>query len=321
MTAIDHPPADHRPGRRPGPTLLHLGRDVARTLSPTRGPSRFLIAVAALFVLSTVAHLVVWAVDGGAWSGPVSWRKPIVFSASFALLLWATAWLLDRLPHRPALAWGLAGTLGLTSVAETALIAGQTWRGRASHFNDATATDSLIFGLMGALVALISLSLVGVYVWSFIERPARADDRRAAWWGFGLIMSGLGIGQWLVVLGNDYVVRNGAVPEVVLNGEAGVVKFPHAIAFHGIQVFMVVAAAAAALGLSEVVSARLMRLTIASYVAVMAFSLTQAVTGRATGDLTPLTVGLLAGAGVSAVWAIATVVAGVGDRNRALASR
>ena len=30
-------------------------------------------------------HLGVYALDGGPWEGPVSWRKPVVFSLSFGI--------------------------------------------------------------------------------------------------------------------------------------------------------------------------------------------------------------------------------------------
>ena len=30
-------------------------------------------------------HLGVYALDGGSWEGPVSWRKPVVFSLSFGI--------------------------------------------------------------------------------------------------------------------------------------------------------------------------------------------------------------------------------------------
>ncbi len=273
---------------------------VRRMLGPQRGPSRLLVMAALFWAVSAGFHLIVWAVDGGAWSGAVSWRKPIVFSASVGLLLWAVAWLLDRLPHRRRLAWSIAWVLVVSFVVENGLIIAQTWRGRASHFNTATTGDSVIFAIMGATVGVISLALVSVFVWSLIERPTNRVDRLAAFWGFALIMSGLGIGQWLVGLGNDLVAQSDQVPSPVTFGEAGVPKFPHAVAFHGVQLFMFVSAITGAAGVNVDRAVGTLRLTVAGYLGLMAYSLVQTTTGRAPGDVAPLSAALLAG-GVAAL--------------------
>lgn len=36
-------------------------------------------------ILSGLFHLGVFLVDGGAWEGPISWRKPVTFGLSFVL--------------------------------------------------------------------------------------------------------------------------------------------------------------------------------------------------------------------------------------------
>ena len=95
-------------------------------------------------LVSAAVHGGVALVDGGAWAGPVSWRKPILFGESFGLLLWSLVWMLRQLPER----WWIripAGMVAISSVLEVALITLQRWRGVASHFNRETpfdATDS-----------------------------------------------------------------------------------------------------------------------------------------------------------------------------------
>jgi hypothetical protein len=44
--------------------------------------------------------------------------------------------------------------------------------------------------------------------------------------GLLLVMTGLGIGQWMIQLGNEYVATRTAVPETVVYGQRGVAKFP-----------------------------------------------------------------------------------------------
>ena len=78
-------------------TLVH-------DLRPTRRPARVLYAGAAFWLASGLVHLAVLAADGWAWSGAVSFGKPLVFSVSIGLLLATAGWVLDRLPDRPRLA-------------------------------------------------------------------------------------------------------------------------------------------------------------------------------------------------------------------------
>ena len=77
-----------------------------------RRPARVLYAGAAAWLVSGLVHLVVLAANGWAWSGAVSFRKPLTFSVSIALLLATIGWVLDRLPDRPR----LAGTIAWTAI-------------------------------------------------------------------------------------------------------------------------------------------------------------------------------------------------------------
>ena len=51
-----------------------------------------LSAVGLVLIASGLVHLVVFAVDGGPWDGPVSWRKPVTFGLSFGVTLIAVTW-------------------------------------------------------------------------------------------------------------------------------------------------------------------------------------------------------------------------------------
>ena len=55
--------------------------------------------------------------------------------------------------------WWVAGPLAVASVVEYAAITSQRWRGVPSHFNDATAYDSAVFGVMAASVAVIVVAV------------------------------------------------------------------------------------------------------------------------------------------------------------------
>jgi hypothetical protein len=270
-----------------------LARGLAADLRPTRRPARLLYAGAAAWLASGLAHLVVLAAGGWAWSGAVSFRKPLTFSVSIALLLATVGWVLDRLPDRPRLAGTIAWTLLVSSTVEVGLITMQAWRGRASHFNSLAAGDAAVFAAMGIMVGVMSLCLVAVLVWSLVRPPADRLVRIAVIGGLLLIMSGLGIGQWIVQLGNQFVEARGAVPDTVVYGERGVAKFPHAVAFHGIQAFIVAAVLLRRGALAEAARRRVLRLLVWSYAAVLLFASAQTVTGRAPLDPSVWSVGLV----------------------------
>ena len=100
---------------------------------------RFLCWLAVAFLASAAVHGAVFLLGDRAWEGPLSWRKPLLFSFSFAAVSASIAWVMTFLPNRPEVGWPLAIAFALASVGETVLIAMQAWRGRSSNFNDRTA--------------------------------------------------------------------------------------------------------------------------------------------------------------------------------------
>jgi len=279
-------------------------------LRPIGRPARILYAGTVFWLVSAAIHLGALALDGWQWSGSVSFRKPLVFSLSMGLLLGTMGWVLNRLPHRPRLAGALAWTFLISSSIEVGLITIQTWRGRASHFNVFETGDALVFAAMGVTVGVMSLCLVGILVWSIIEPPTDPLVRLAVIGGLALVTTGLGIGQWIIELGNDYVAQQQEIPDTVVYGEEGVAKFPHAVAFHGIQVFI---ASAVMLGRSrheETARRQLMQLVFWSYSAMLVFASAQTVTGRAPLDVSPWSLGLAASV-AGLLIGLARIVAGL----------
>jgi hypothetical protein len=169
-------------------------------LKPEKTASRRLGVAASLLGVSAAFHLAVLIATGGDWSGAVSFRKPITFGISVGLLLWTCGWVMDRLPSRKRLEGVLAAVLVSSGLIEVALITTQAWRGVASHFNFATATDSIIFAAMGATIGLFSLALLGLTIWAVIQRPVDRTARLAALAGLALVITGLGLGQWVIAV-------------------------------------------------------------------------------------------------------------------------
>lgn len=281
---------------------------VVQELGPQSRAARILMTTAAGWAASAAVHIAVFAVDGGGLSGPVSWRKPIVFSISIGLTLWAVGWVLDRMPtSRPRLAGAIAWTFAVASTIETLLIVVQTWRGRPSHFNVFAAGDAVVFGIMGFMVAVMSLALITLFVWTLVEPPRDAATRWAVIAGLAAVVAGLGFGQWLIELGTRYASEFGAVPPTVMNADA-VAKFPHAVGFHGIQVLALLLALSNATALDLRERVRAMRMAVAGYSGLLVFATIQTVAGLPPLALRPWSLALLAGSGVALARAFSTVV-------------
>ena len=247
--------------------------------------SRRLGVAATLLVASAAVHLGVLLATGGDWTGAVSFRKPITFGISVGLLLWTCGWVMDRLPSRKRLESVLSTVLIGTGLAEVGLITAQAWRGVPSHFNFTTATDSIIFAAMGATIGVFSLALLAIAIWAVIQRPAERTTRLAVLAGMALVITGLGLGQWVIGLGVEMAEQLGRAPETVLAGEAGVAKFPHAMALHGIQLFIGASVLARLRHLSERRQINAVRMTVGGYFALVAWSIVHTNAGRAPFDL------------------------------------
>ena len=255
--------------------------------------SRWLGAGAALLGASAAVHLVVLLATGGEWGGAVSFRKPFTFAFSVGLILWTSGWVLDRLPARPRLERILAAVLIPSGLLEVGLITAQTWRGVPSHFNSATPQDGLIFSLMGIAIGVFSVGLGVIFVWALLQRPADRSTRLAVLAGMALVMLGLGTGAWIIGLGLEMTERLGHAPDTVIASEAGVAKFPHAMALHGIQLFIGVSIAAAMIGIPDQTRLRITRFVVAGYGLLVAWAIVHTNAGRAPTDLTGVEAALL----------------------------
>lgn len=279
-----------------------------RAITGLPAAHRFLIACGLLLLASGAFHGVVLLLSDTGWEGPVSWRKPILFGFSFGITVVTVAIVASALRMRSGVAWALLGSLGVASVAETALITLQTWRGVPSHFNFATGFDGAIFSAMGGLVAVVAVALVILTVLTFTSQ--RTDARSLAWAiraGMVLLLVGQALGGAIIAVGVPAAIADQAAvfgPEGVVFGEAGILKSPHGIAMHAIQVLPLLAWLAQVAGWKERLRIRAVVSAIVGYSALLGVSSFQAFTGQATLHLAAPS---LAVAGVAA--ALVTVPA------------
>lgn len=241
---------------------------------------RFVYLTGVLFALSGIFHTAVFLVDGGAWEGPVSWRKPIAFSFSFALIALSLAWVLTFLPKRHLLGWFVMGTFGVSSAVETALIAMQTWRGVPSHFNLETDFDGLVFSWMGNMIAFVVLSIIAITVWSFISLKAPPSFAWAIKGGLLLMLVGQGLGGLLIREGFQEV-ESGTVSSPLIFGAEGVMNVPHAVSLHALQVLPFIAWLALFTRWEEGKRTRVVVVATAGYTGLVVVGVLQAMGGQA----------------------------------------
>lgn len=263
-----------------------------------------------MLVASGLVHLAVWAVLGGPWEGPVTWRKPILFGISGGLTALSLGWVWAALPWRRGdglLAAATAWALGI----EVALIDLQRWRGVASHFNRATPTDSLLYDAMGVLILFVTLVTVDLTVRTFLGRADfPADMLLAARAGLVFLTISCLLGIWASVHGD---LRLAAGLEPARYGAAGVPKFPHGVAIHAIQWLPLVAWAARAVGIGRRGRRAIVLLATIGTAAVLLYAFAQTLLGRGRFAAGPVT-GTLLAAGIGCLVATAAAVAAAAVR-------
>jgi len=268
-----------------------------------------LTVIGLLLVVSGLAHAVVWAVAGGPWEGPVSWRKPILFGISGGLTCLSLGWAWAQLPWRRGDAW-LAATVAWALLVEVAAIDLQTWRGVASHFNRATPFDSWLYDAMGLLILWVTLIAVDLTI-RFFRQPTGlpADMLLAARAGLVLLVISCGLGIWVSVHG-DMRMAAGLEPERY--GAAGVPKCPHGAVIHALQWLPLLAWAARRAGVTEPSRFLLVAAATVGTTLIGCFALVQTLAGRSRFDVTPITGTLLAAGVICLVVPAIVVVAAAG---------
>lgn len=167
-----------------------------------RPAERLCHATGAVLVLSGLAHLVVFAVDGGPWDGPVSWRKPVTFGLSFGLTLIALTWVTSYLRIATRRRSALLVVFAADCVVEVGGITLQAWRRVPSHLNMETGFDTAVSMTLavggGVLVVLLTVFAVA----SFRNRPAGPLGMPLALRsGFAILLVALASGAAMIARG------------------------------------------------------------------------------------------------------------------------
>jgi hypothetical protein len=245
-------------------------RRVAGRLVVTAGPAeRVCYLVGLALIGSGLLHVVVLAVDGGPWRGPVSWRKPATFGLSFGLTLMTVGWLSAYLPLSDRWRRLLLGVFALDCCVEVAGITLQAWRHVPSHVNRETPFDSAVSTVLaaGGGVLVVVLGVLGVTALRARVAPSMRLALRA---GFLALMIGLASGAAMIARGVAEVNggRQQQAYEVV-----GFLKPVHGVGLHGVLVLPALAWLLSFTGWDEARRTRAVALGVAGYAAAIVAAL------------------------------------------------
>ncbi|WP_431903096.1 hypothetical protein [Amycolatopsis thermoflava] len=287
----------------------------------------------------TVVSLGGLALDDRVLLGAPIWLKPLKFAVSIALYCVTWAWMLTLLRRGQRLAARVSTAIAVIVLVEYAIIVLQVVRGRASHFNAATAFDATLFTVMGISIAAL---WTGTLVLTILLLRTEITDAAARWairLGAVVSLAGLGLGGLMIGPTDEQLrsMRDGTFeglvgahsvgvadggPGMPLTGwstTGGDLRIPHFVGMHALQVLplfallLTVLARRVARLRSGVVRARLVAVAGFGYAGLVALVTWQALRGQPLIHPDARTLAALAGI-VVAVAAGAAWSLGAGSR-------
>lgn len=250
----DAPGPGTTPGSRAG-ALWHTARPSER-LCYTTG---------AALTLSGLAHLLVFAVDGGPWDGPVSWRKPFTFGLSFGLTLIAITWVTSYLTVGARRRTVLLVVFAADCVVEVAGITLQAWRHVPSHLNTGTPFDTVVAMTLAVGGGVLVVVLSSFAAAAFRHRPGGPPGMALALRsGFAIMIVALLSGAAMIARG---VALSRAGHQEAAYHSTAALKPLHAVSLHAVLVLPALAWSLSRTSWSERTEQRIMYAAVGGYTA------------------------------------------------------
>jgi len=154
---------------------------------------RALAAFTGGMAVLAVVCLVGLALDPRQLGGQPIWAKPLKFSVSFVLYGATLAWMISLVtaPATRRRARRAGAVVAAAGTVEMVAIVGQVLRGRASHFNVATALDTAVWAVMGTTIVVLWVATAGIGVLLLRERTLAADTAWAVRLGLAVTLLGM----------------------------------------------------------------------------------------------------------------------------------
>ncbi|MFD9432162.1 hypothetical protein [Streptomyces sp. NPDC060002] len=225
-------------------------------------------ATALLLILSGLVHLVVFAVDGGPWNGPVSWRKPVTFGLAFGVTLLAVVRVTSYVRVGPRLCAALLGAFAADCVVEVTGITLQAWRKVPSHLDTETPFDTAVSMTLAVGGGVLVVLLAWFAVASFRHRPTGpAGMALAVRSGFAVLLVALASGAAMIARG--VVLSRTGHQEAAYHSTASL-KPLHGVSLHAVLVLPALAWLLSRTPWSEAVRRRIVAAAVGCYVAAVA---------------------------------------------------
>lgn len=278
-----------------------------------------LTAAGLLMIGVFAASIVGVLMDPRVITGAPAWLKPAKFAISNAIYMLTLAWIFTHLPEWPRTRRSAGWVTAVVLVLEVVIIDTQAWRGTTSHFNLGTVLDTVLFAIMGLAIAVQTVASVAVAVALWRQH---FDDRALGWaLRFGIVITIVGASTGglmtrpttaqleearatgrIVIAGAHTVGAPDGGPGLPVTGwsvQHGDVRIPHFIGLHAMQVLPLLALALRRRR-PQTARVRMMLAAIASYAALFAILLWQALRGQSLVQPDGVTIAAFM------VWAILT---------------
>jgi hypothetical protein len=211
-------------------------------LDELRHRDALLFWIGAAMLLALVVCVLLSIGDQRLILGINPWVKPMKFLTSIVIFLWTVAWFMPettrgrgRIDARQVVRW----TIGAAMIIEIACIILQAARGTTSHFNNATAFDSAIFGLMGTTIVI---NTVAMAVFLAAVRRDTPPQRAGYLWGIrlGVAIFLLASAEGALIVANNAHTVGAAdggpgLPFVNWSTEHGDLRVAHFFGMHAMQ--------------------------------------------------------------------------------------
>ncbi|MDG4859915.1 hypothetical protein P8605_17450 [Streptomyces sp. T-3] len=245
----------------PGTTWRQAAAARRREARPSE---RLSCAVGLALIASGLLHLVIFAVDGGPWDGPVSWRKPMTFGLSFGLTLIAIVWVTSYLRMGARTRAVLLTLFAADCVLEVGGITLQAWRGVPSHLNMETALDSTVSMALAGGGGLLVILLSAYAVVAFRRGPRGPVGMPLALRaGFGILLVGLASGAAMIARGVT-LTKTGQQADAYAS--TAFLKPLHGVSLHAVLVLPALAWLLTRTPWSERTRLRIVQASVACYV-------------------------------------------------------
>jgi hypothetical protein len=274
---------------------------------------RPLTAVTAIMLAALVASAAGFILDPRTIAGAPAWLKPAKFAVSAAIYAATLAWVFRYLSEwrrtRRIVGWTTAAVF----VLEVAIIDLQAWRGTTSHFNVSTVLDTILFGIMGAAIAVQTLAAAAVAVALWRQRFADAAIGWTLRAGMTLTLVGAATGGLMTQPTEAQLASARAAQQMRVSGahtvgapdggpglpgtgwsrEHGDLRVPHFVGLHAMQALALIGVVLRRRA-RPAAAAALVRVAAASYAALFAILLWQAISGESIAAPSSVTLGVLA---------------------------